>query len=259
MKVTSFNSNQLKIIALIAMLIDNINYINPDILPLSPIIQNNIGFLSFPIIAYLLVEGYCKTKNIKKYVLRLLIFAIISQIPYIIFINDYVYNLSLFTIKKSYLFDFKFNVLFTLLYSLLSLYIIDNIKNKIIKTSILIILIILSIPANWGTYGILVIITIYKIPQAKRAVLGILLSYFIFVIGNSLYNLYFDLQSLKNFINIIQLFLSNIIFFLVHYLWILFTIPLLKLYNGKLGQYNLQYLFYIFYPLQLIIIKLVTY
>lgn len=257
MKTISFSSNQLKIIALIAMLMDHINYTRTGILPVNIIILNNIGNLAFPIIAYLLVDGYCKTKDVKKYMLRLLIFAIISQIPYIIFTNGYMYSLSLFTTIKSPLFDFKFNVLFTLLYGLLGLYIFDNIKNKTVKVLLLIILVILSIPASWGTYGVLVILTIYIVPQTKRATLGILLSYFIFVIGHSLYNLYFDLESLKDFINAIQLFSSNIIFFSIHYVWMLFTIPLLKLYNGKLGKYNLKYLFYIFYPLQFIILTLI--
>ena len=76
--MTSFS---LKIIALITMFLDHISY---------PIFGgfsylNLIGRIAFPIFAFQISEGFIHTKNVKKYMLRLLLFAFISQIPFQLF------------------------------------------------------------------------------------------------------------------------------------------------------------------------------
>jgi hypothetical protein len=73
-----FGRELLKIIAIVTMVLDHIAAIlYPDLL-----ILHIIGRLAFPLFAYLVVLGVESTKKPRKYMATLLLFAVISQVPY---------------------------------------------------------------------------------------------------------------------------------------------------------------------------------
>ena len=94
MKVLSGSS--LKMIALITMIIDHIGsvllsqaqFANEPIVSIGShaitlyFIVRKIGRLAFPIYCFLITEGYLHTHDKKRYGLNLLIFALISEIPW---------------------------------------------------------------------------------------------------------------------------------------------------------------------------------
>lgn len=80
------NGNTLKWIALLSMLIDHIGVVllsggSHSLFSVYSLCRG-IGRIAFPIFCFLLVEGFCHTSNVKKYILRMLGFACVAEIPY---------------------------------------------------------------------------------------------------------------------------------------------------------------------------------
>lgn len=77
-----------------------------------------VGRIAFPIFAFMLVEGFKHTTNLKKYMLRLLCFAIISEIPFNLMYGGQVF------------YPVHQNVLWTFLLSLSGMWLMETVRKK---------------------------------------------------------------------------------------------------------------------------------
>lgn len=219
-------SSTLKILACLFMFIDHVGYI------LFPklIVLRIIGRLAFPIFAYFIAEGYRKTKDITDYLGRLLLFALISQIPFAA------------AFKTTHL-----NIFFTLAMGLYGLYIYD--KHKRFEYVILIALVCEILNTDYGLYGVLLVFFFnYNLEDFKKMARDVILLTIV-AQGLQAVRMYFTVSSIY--------FYRNLIFTLGVQPLCLFSLILIKFYNGERGL-KLKYLFYGFYPVHLLILVFIS-
>ena len=116
------NTNFLKVIAIISMVIDHVGLV----LLNDNIICRMIGRLAFPIFFFCTFIGYFKTKNLKKYIIRLFILFIVTQPIYYLTIQTISLNICICFIMELlilYSLDHKNYLLFMLIFSI-SIYLI---------------------------------------------------------------------------------------------------------------------------------------
>ena len=184
-------------------------------------ILNVIGRIAFPIFAFTLNEGYVHTRSLKKYLLRLFIFAVSIQMPSILFGYDY-----------------PMNIFFTLFLGLLSIYIFNLKKMNVILKIILIGFILFfsqKFKLDYGIYGILVIINFNIFRNNK---FKILMNFLVLNIYNVIFPKVFDLPDTQ--------------------LFSLISLVFIFMYNGKKGR-SMKYFFYLFYPIHFFILEVIKF
>lgn len=176
-----------------------------------------LGRIAFPIFAFAISEGYKHTRNLKNYILRIGIFAILLQIPSWIFSYNY-----------------PLNIFFTLFTGLCLISVLKNKNvNDVVKIICMITLFFITkkINLDYGLYGLftILIFTFYRENKVKMIINFVIL----------------------NVINVVRPNIFDLDFTQIYSL--LALIPII-LYNGERGK-NWKYFFYLFYPLHFLVIE----
>lgn len=177
-----------------------------------------IGRIAFPIFCFLLVEGFLRTKDLKKYLSRMTLFALLSEIPFdLIFSGELIY------------WGYQ-NVMITLLIGMLTMYVCKVIEEKIPDR--------VGRFVAWGACFALgaVVADLLKTDYGAKGIIPIMVLYFL-----RHFKLYQMIGGALSFVWELPAPLS--------FLFIGF-------YNGKRGM-KMKYFFYLFYPLHLLLLYLI--
>lgn len=216
---------ELKLIAIISMLADHVNKAL-----IYPYLESNHGFLAFisdvfdiigriafPLFCFMLVEGYFKTRNRKKYLLNLLLFGVISEIPFDMFTTASFFNMN------------WNNVMFTLALVLVTVWIIDTLKEKMQKRP----------KALWYLVSILIVLVMCIVSMS----LSLDYEHHAILIGYFFY-LFHDMPVFAIPFGYASMFKEP---------WALLGFGLTLTYNGERGKQN-KWVNYWFYPAHLLIL-----
>lgn len=224
-KLQFLSGAQLKLTAIISMLIDHVNksMIYPNLVSATGFIAvvsnifDVIGRIAFPLFCFMVVEGFFKTRSRKKYLLNLLIFGVISEIPFDIFVTASFYNI------------YCQNVMFTLALVLATVWAIDVLKLKMQNKP----------KSLWYFVSIMIVMFMCIVASA----LSVDYEYHAILIGYFFY-LFYNSRVLAIPFCYASMYTQP---------WALLGFGLTLTYNGKRGKQN-KMLNYWFYPVHLAIL-----
>ena len=220
------SSFALHIWAMLLMLCDHLQL---TLLPDLPILRC-VGRLAFPLFAFMAVEGYLHTRSLKKYLLRLLMLAVISEIPFDLLVSGSVFD------------PMHQNVIWTIILGLCCIRAFENISagQKMMLSAVVI---IASLAAA----------IIARVDYSSAGVLT-LLAFYAFR-GNTVRCRLMQLLSLA-FINLVLL--GGIEFAFPYQALAVLSLPIIWLYDGSQGPHNgfIKAANYLFYPAHMLILAL---
>lgn len=166
-----FGRSFFKMAAMLSMLCDHIAFV---LIPAADYpelyyIMRAAGRIAFPLFCFMLVEGFTHTHNKGKYIIRLLVFAVISEIPFDLASSGLVFD-----------WDSQ-NVMWTLLIGFIVMYCIEQLYNNYMAKFIIIIaggMAAYFMHTDYSIFGVFVIAMLYLFRYNKKTsmvVMGILI------------------------------------------------------------------------------------
>lgn len=235
MNLKIFNRDIIKYIAMFTMLLNHIAHIN--LFSLSPVLYEafeDIGYFTAPVMCFFLVEGFQCTRSRMRYGLRLLLFAVISQIPFELAFQSE-----------------SMNMIFTLLLCFSILVAMERISNTVVSIVVCTILVFVSAISDWALVAPVLTILLYQSAGNRRKMAFsyvVICAVFVFLNIMS----FAAISEYSTGAAIVHGIASGIGILVAG-----FTV--LFLYNGKRMEYGKNFskwFFYIFYPAHLLILYL---
>ena len=235
----------LKWIAIIGMILNHMVYAWQAILPtwlLFPLYA--AGGLTFSIMAYFVVEGYRHTSNLKRYLLRLLVFGIIA-IPFHILVFRMI----------------QFNIMFTIILGIVLLVLYDKIKRRALFWLVFALILPLTLFVDLNFVGVLMVVLYHIIsnekarriaPSVVAGVCWLFVSLFGIVSLATLQvtpGMEAQVEFLERTVGDMNFMLASATFFIGCFA----AAFLLLRFNGERGK-KMKWLFYAFYPLHLAVL-----
>lgn len=204
------------------------------------------GRVAFPIFAFMAVEGYFHTRSFKKYILRMLLFAVLSEIPF-----DLMYG-------GTWFYPVHQNVLWTFLLSLLGVWLMEQVRKKG-KTWMYLLVCVLVVLAG------LVLGTLCMVDYYGAGVLTVFVFYFLHgrkwwcFLGQLAALYWLNVELLGGLMYPVQLF--GMEFELCQQGLALLALIPIWLYRGRQGYHSkpFQYLCYAFYPVHMLLLVVVNF
>ena len=202
------------------------------------------GRVAFPIFAFMAVEGYFHTRSFKKYILRILLFAVLSEIPF-----DLMYG-------GTWFYPVHQNVLWTFLLSLLGVWLMEQVRKKG-KAWMYLLVCVLVVLAG------LVLGTLCMVDYYGVGVLTVFVFYFLHgrkwwcFLGQLAALYWLNVELLGGLMYPVQLF--GMEFELCQQGLALLALIPIWLYRGRQGYHSkpFQYLCYAFYPVHMLLLVVV--